>query len=311
MPPQEWDALVIGASGFDVKAYPSQMPLTDTVPTPGRIRLSVGGVARNVAENLARLEVRTALFSAVSADAFGQLVLDVTAKAGVDVSQVLTSAEFRTGAFLSLVVDRYEPKWSIDDMGIAYLLSPAYINDRRAWFRNSRIVVVDANLPPLSLQAVVDLCRRHDVPLCADPASSLLAPRLKPHLRDITVLVPNAAEAEALCDSVIRDADDALDAARMLVSQGPRMVVVTLGEQGLAYATFEQNGRVPALDVDVVDTTGVGDALTAAVVFGLLNDFPADEAVRLGVSASALTLGSSQTVYPDLSLERLYDHLVL
>ena len=97
----------------------------------------------------------------------------------------------------------------------------------------------------------------------------------------------------------------------MLVSQGPRMVVVTLGEQGLAYATYEQSGRVPALDMDVVDSTGVGDALTAAVVFGLLNDFPADEAVRLGVSAAALTLSSSQTVYPDLSLERLYDHLVL
>lgn len=311
MPNGELDALVIGASGFDIKAYPSGVPNVAEGPTPGRIRLSIGGVARNVAENLARLELKAALFSAVSDDRFGQIILSATEDAGVDVSQVLQSAEFRVGAFLSLVTGKAKPAWNIDDMGIAYLLSPAYINDRRAWFRNTRLVMVDANVPPLSLQAVVELCRKHDVPLCADPASSLLAPRLKQHLRDIALLVPNAAEAEVLCDSTIRDADDAQEAARQLVSAGPRMVVVTLGEEGLAYATYEQSGRVPALDVDVVDTTGVGDALTAAVVFGLLNDFPADEAVRLGVSAAALTLGSSQPVFPDLSLERLYDHLVL
>ncbi len=60
-----------------------------------------------------------------------------------------------------------------------------------------------------------------------------------------------------------------------------------------------------------MDLTGAGDALTAAVVFGLLNDFPVDEAVRLGASAAALTLQSRETVCPDLSLERLYDQLVI
>jgi len=60
-----------------------------------------------------------------------------------------------------------------------------------------------------------------------------------------------------------------------------------------------------------VDRTGAGDALTAGVVFGLLNDFPIDEAVRLGVSAATLTLQCKETVCPDLSLERLYDQLVI
>lgn len=311
MPDRDQDALVIGASGFDVKVYPSGTPTIKDSPIPGRIRMSTGGVARNIAENLARLEVKTVLFSAVSADEFGQLVIDLTAKAGVDTSQVLQSREFRTGGYVSFAGNTEDVRWSFDDMGIIYLLSPAYISDRRSWFRTVRTVVLDANLPPLSIQAVIALCRKHNIPLCADPASRLLAPRLKPHLHDISLLVPNAAEAEVLCDSTIRDADDALDAARMLVSNGARMVVVTLGEHGLAYATYEQNGRVPALDVDVVDVTGVGDAMTAATVFGLLNDFPADEAVRLGVSAAALTLRSSETVSPDLSLERLYDQLIL
>ena len=61
----------------------------------------------------------------------------------------------------------------------------------------------------------------------------------------------------------------------------------------------------------VVDTTGVGDALTAAVIFGLVNEMPLDEAVRLGVSAAALTLRTRETVAKDLSLDRLYDDLVV
>jgi pseudouridine kinase len=70
-------------------------------------------------------------------------------------------------------------------------------------------------------------------------------------------------------------------------------------------------GYIPAIRSEVVDRTGAGDALTAGVVFGLLNDFPIDEAVRLGVSAATLTLQCKETVCPDLSLERLYDQLVI
>jgi pseudouridine kinase len=68
---------------------------------------------------------------------------------------------------------------------------------------------------------------------------------------------------------------------------------------------------VPALDIEIVDLTGAGDALSAATIFGLLEDMPIGEAIRLGVSAAALTLQSRETVYRELSLEKLYDQLIL
>jgi pseudouridine kinase len=103
--------------------------------------------------------------------------------------------------------------------------------------------------------------------------------------------------------------ESALDAAQRLVGLGARLAIVTLGATGLVYATSHESGHVPAIEVEVVDLTGAGDALTAGVVFGLLNEFPTDEAVRLGASAAALTLHSRETVCPTLSLERLYDQL--
>ncbi len=69
------------------------------------------------------------------------------------------------------------------------------------------------------------------------------------------------------------------------------------------------SGNIPAIKTDVVDFTGGGDAMTAAIIFGLLNDLPVDECVRLGVSAAALTLHCRDTVCPDISLDGIYDQL--
>jgi pseudouridine kinase len=60
-----------------------------------------------------------------------------------------------------------------------------------------------------------------------------------------------------------------------------------------------------------VDSTGAGDALSAATIFGLLEHMPVHEAIRLGVSAAALTLQTRETVCQELSLEKLYDQLVI
>ena len=92
---------------------------------------------------------------------------------------------------------------------------------------------------------------------------------------------------------------------------GVQIAIITLGEAGLVYATANANGYVPAIEVEITDPTGAGDALTAAVVYALLNDIPVDEAVRLGVSAATLTLDAIDTVRQDLSLESLYAQLVI
>ena len=99
--------------------------------------------------------------------------------------------------------------------------------------------------------------------------------------------------------------------AQRLVNAGLQIAIVTLAEAGLAYADSGGAGHIPALRTPVVDKTGVGDALTAGVIFGLLNEMPLDEAMRLGISAASLTLRTRDTVAPDLSLDRLYDALVV
>lgn len=302
--------LTIGAASIDTKGR-ADGPIQAGTSTPGAIRISVGGVGRNVAENLARLGERVVLLSAVGDDDVGRRLLQQARECAIDVSHILVDPNHRTAAYLALLDETGNLVMSIDDMSISReLITPGFVYRRRSLFRDARMVVLDANLAPETLRTIFRLARTYGVPVCADPTTASLAPRLCPHLTELTLVTPNAAEAEALCELRVTGRESALVAAQRLVSLGVQVAIVTLGATGLVYATSQESGYVPAIQVEIVDFTGAGDALTAAVVFGLLNDFPINEAVRLGTSAAALTLQSRETVCPELSLERLYEKMV-
>lgn len=302
--------LVIGAAGIDSKGR-ADVPLTFRTSTPGRVRVSVGGVARNIADNLARLGVDTVLLSAVGDDDSGRQVLGNAADVGIDTDYIIVASEHRTAAYLALLDERGDLVMSVDDMKILSIITPQVIDEQRGLIQDAEIIVLDSNLSEEAIDAIFRMATRYNIPICADTTTTTLASKLKPYLSDIYMITPNISEAEVLCDCLIKDEDQAIAAARRLVNGGVDIALITLAEEGVVYATADASGHVPAMTTEYVDSTGASDALTATVVFGLLNDIPIDEAVRLGVSAAALTLSCGDTVCMDLSLELLYDHLII
>lgn len=302
--------LVIGSSVIDLKGKPLKKPVSGT-SNAGEIRASVGGSARNIAENLARLGLAVRLLSAVGEDGFGQLILSQTATCGVDVSGVIRDPDLPSASYLALLNEDGSLAVSIDDMRITSRLDRALILRHREAFRQACCVVVDTNLVPSALTTVFQLSRQYGLRVCANPVSLGLAGRLKKCLAQCTLVCCNRHEAQALSGICINSAETALQAAQTLVTLGVEIALITLETDGLVYATSAASGKVPALPVEVVDRTGGGDALTAAVIYSLINDFPLDEAMRLGVSAEALTVSSKDTVSPDLSLESLYQTLLI
>jgi pseudouridine kinase len=302
--------LVVGAAGLDTKGRVNG-PLQPGTSNPGSIRISLGGVARNVAENLARLGEHAILLSAVGADSSGRRVRQQSADAGVDVSYLIESSHHHTGAYLSTIDQAGERIISIDDMDVLSAITPAVIYSRRSLIRGAAMLVLDANLSPRAINSLMRLAAKYQVPVSADPTSTLLAERLKPHLSSLFMVKPDLPEAEVLVGRALRNTrGQGIAAAKQLVAMGVQVAIVTLAELGVCYATPQVSGHFPAVKTQVVDRTGAGDALTAGVVFGLLNDFSIDEAVRLGASAAALTLQCPESVCPDLSLDCLYDRLV-
>jgi pseudouridine kinase len=173
------------------------------------------------------------------------------------------------------------------------------------------MVVMDANVPFESAETLLSICQAGGVPVALDPVAYAPALRYRPLIGSYYLAVPNGVEAQALTGFPVADAVQGAVAAKQLINAGVEIAIITLGQDGLVYATRDANGYVPSIAVEVVDPTGAGDALTAAVVYALLNDIPVDEAVRLGVSAATLTIESIDTVRQDLSLESLYAQLVI
>ena len=304
--------LVIGAAGQDLVGRPLH-DLQPATSNPGRIRISFGGVARNVSENLARLGHSVTLLTVAGQDWSGEQLIQQVQGAGVETDYILRTDKYPTGTYLALVDQKGWLQHALDDMRIVSCLTPAYVEELSRLFYESSLVFVDANLNKETLRKIFSLAKKAKIPVCADPTSTLLASRLKPYLRRLKLITPNLAEAAILCYGTYDPANppDALETAQCLVSQGVEIAIVAQAELGVCYATSETAGQVPALRTQVVDPTGGGDALTSAVIFAFLNGIPFDDAVRLGVSAASLTLRYPGAVVPDLSLEKLYDRLVI
>jgi pseudouridine kinase len=303
------DVMVIGAATLDIKGRLLSEMIAET-SNPGTVSISVGGVARNIAENLARLGLSTALIAAVGDDAFGQAIVSRTLAAGVDTTRVMTVAR-HSAAYLALLGSDGHLVTAIDDSHTAELLPPAEIERHAADFERARVVIFDANLAPESAERLLQICTAAGVPVGFDPVSFGLAERFRGRLAGLFLVTPNAIEAQALTGLEVRGIPAATRAAQQLVAEGVTIAIVTLARAGLVYATTDQHGYIPAIPCEVVDATGAGDALVAATVYGLLQRLPVDEAVRLGVSAATLTLLSAETVRRDLSLESLYAQLVI
>jgi pseudouridine kinase len=304
--------LVIGASGMDVIAHLSASVQAGS-SNPAKVRTSYGGVARNVAENLARLGQEVILITAAGMDQSGEQVLAHTESAGVDISQAVRTESYPTGFYMGIVNKKGKVELAVDDMRVMSCLTPDELKTRASLFKSASLVFLDANLPEDTLKMAVSVSRKYKVPLCADPATPSLALRLMPHLPALSLITPNSQEAGILSGKEFDSSDrkSAMQVARHLVTLGVDIALITLAEFGVCYATSETSGQVPALKTKLADPTGAGDALTAAVMFALLNGMDIDEAIKLGVSAASLTLRHPGTVVPDLSIEKLYDQLVV
>jgi pseudouridine kinase len=302
--------LVIGAAGMDMVGR-VKSDLRIHTSNPAQIRFSFGGAGRNVAENLLRLGTSVTLLTVVGNDESGERLIDAIADVGANVEGVLHSTQYPTGTYLAVVNRDGKLEYGLDDMRVMAELSPKYIHAQEELFEQASLLFIDTNLSKETLRTIISIARKVKLPICADPTSESLASKLIPYLPRLRLVVPNSGEASILCNRKTGPVTrrEAIDAAKCLVSEGVEIAIVTMAELGVCYATSETSGYVPPVRTEIIDPTGAGDALTAAVLFGLLNQMPIDDAVRLGVAAESLTLNYRGAVVPDLSLEKLYDQL--
>ncbi len=298
--------LVVGGINADVLGRTLAAPVPHT-SNPARSSVTPGGVARNVAETLARLGVPAVrLLGAVGDDLLGAGVLEATARAGVDVSGVLRLPG-QTGTYLAVLDDAGELQIGLAAMELTDTLTPGLAADWAAEVAAARLLVLDANLPADTVRLLLDAAQAAGVRAILDPVSAPKAGRLHGLLDRVFLLTPDRAELEALSAVAGSEAEQ----AAALHAQGAEHVLLTLGAAGsVLYSPGQPPRSTPAPAASVQNVTGAGDALVAGLCAALVRGLSLPEAVRLGHACAALTVQSDQTVSADLSWEAVTSLLV-
>ncbi len=154
------DVCVVGAANMDIAGH-SRAALLRGDSNPGEIEFSPGGVARNVAENLARLgrpSRRVHLISAVGADDFGRRLITATQASGVDVGLVGVFEDARTATYLALHGPNGDMALAVNDMAILARLSVAHLTPFKAVLENAACTVLDCNLSAEALRWLLEDC---------------------------------------------------------------------------------------------------------------------------------------------------------
>lgn len=289
----------IGAAHLDRRGT-AHAPVVLGTSNPGTVVTELGGVARNVAENLHRLGCRVILCSRTGDDEAGRRVQDQP----FDTSLVTLSQTCPTASYTALLDCSGELVVGLADMQVYDEVTPEVLAPALPSLRTAAIWFADANLPGETLDWL--LKQAGPIPVAVDAISVAKSRRLVPLLSRIPYLFCNLAQAGSLCSG---DAfQDPSAAARSLLQLGARCGVVTGGATGIAVYESGRVTALPALLADPVrDVTGAGDALIAGALYGLsLQGHSLCGAARLGLAAAAITVESTHSVSPHLNAEVLH-----
>ena len=285
-------AVVVGGVNMDIGGT-SRAPLVRADSNPGVVRMSLGGVGRNIAHNMALLGLDVRLITAFGDDLYAQRIAASCGELGIDISRALQIPGERTSTYLFIADEEGEMELALSDMEIYRHITPAFLNTRLQLLQNAQLVVVDANIPAGAIRWLAD---HVGPPIFADPVSTAKADKLRPVLGKLHTLKPNHLEAELLSGVEIRDEASLNRAADKLLETGLRRVFLSLGGNGVLAADHGGRVRLPCLPGDRVNTTGCGDAFMAALAWAYLEGTALEDTARAGLAAAAIAMESAETI---------------
>ena len=297
---------VVGGMNMDIGGRPYKK-LVAKDSNPGAVRMSPGGVGRNIAHNMSLLGLDVRLLTAFGDDVYAQKLAAVCGELGIDISQSPVIPGGHTSTYLFVNDESGDMQLAVSDMDIYDHLTPQVLQSRRQLLDGSQVVVLDTNLPAETVAWVAENCR---APIFADPVSTAKAEKLRPVLGRLHTLKPNRIEAELLSGVAISDDASLRRAADALLETGLHRVFISLGADGVFAA--DRSGQVlhlPAPEGNIVSTTGCGDSFMAALAWAYLQGSDLERSARAGLAASTITMASADTINPAMSEEALLAHL--
>ena len=303
--------VVIGATFVDIKGFPEDTYLP-TGRNVGRVEYIHGGVARNVVEDIANVELRPTFLGIVDDTPMGTDVLQKLNNHKVNTEYVMTIPG-GMGTWLAVFDNNGDVAGSISKRPNMLPIVELLEEKGDEIFSQADSVVLEVDLDKEIVKLTLDLAQKHHVKVFGLVSNMSIAAKRRDFLRSFDCFICNQLEAGLLfLDDYTGNSPEEMRsvlAQKVVQAQIPSMVV-TMGDQGAVYATADgQSGVCPARKVQVKDTTGAGDAFCAGVSIGLTYGKTMAEAIEIGSILAASVITSSENVCPrfqpaELGIER-------
>jgi len=295
---------IIGASAVDLTGR-SYATIHAAESNPGCLRVSFGGVGRNIAENLARLKIPVRMITVLGDDHYGKQLLDHAASAGIDMHAHIVAGGI-SPCYLSIQDPQGELAIAVAAMDLLEQLTIDVIRNHETVIGTAALCVLDTNLSP----DVIGFLLQHfpTMDFCLDLVSMAKAGKVMPWLGRFCLIKANRAEAEMLSGIPLGAPSSLHASADYFLGAGVQQIFISLGRDGLFYSDGGQHGSL-TLDAAVkpLSTSGAGDAMMAGLIFGRYHGLDLASTASIAMAASRITLAHPDAVNPDIN-PRLLQH---
>jgi ribokinase len=291
------DVFVVGSINQDFVLNVQRRPEPGETVTDAQLSKGNGGKGANQAAAAALLGAEVTFLGRVGDDGFGEPLVEALAEKGVDTSLIWAAPGSSTGTAVITVTPDGENAITVAP-GANRRLTLEDVDDAAEAIGGARVLVAQMEVAPEVVTRAVGVAARHGTRALVNLAPPFEVPREL--LEQLDPLVVNEHEAAFLLGEKVERVDGALSAASELLALGPKSVVVTVGQDGAVFSEGESTEHLSAPEVDVVDTTGAGDAFVGALAASLARDDSLRDAVAFAVraGAAAVTKEGAQGALP-------------
>ena len=292
--------VVIGTVFVDIKGFPDDV-YSPTGRNAGRIETVHGGVGRNVAEDIANVELRPTLVSMVDNTAAGAEVLDKLRRHKVN-TDFMISCPDGMGIWLAVFDNTGDLAGSISKRPRSEPLLSLLEQKGDEIFSGCDSIVLEIDLDHDIVKTVFHYAEKYGKKVYAVVSNMVIASQRRDFFQSIDCFVCNLQEAGILFvdDFTALEPEELVEVLydRLTKANIPSMVV-TLGSRGSVYASLDgDRGYYPPETVKVRDTTGAGDAFCAGVAIGLTYGKSMLESVKIGTHLAASVITISESTCP-------------
>lgn len=294
----------IGACNVDIYGK-SQIKIKTHFDHPAKITSNVGGVTHNIVTNFAKFGNSAKLITAYGDDGFGNVIVADCKKNNIDISDSLCTKGKSSNVFMQVQDEKNDMYLALCDMSSLANITPEYVRKKAKTILNAKLLVLDPSLPLKTIEELIKMCKGK-VPIYLDPISDVYATKAKKYVKDLTCVKPNKTELECLSGIKIKTDEDIYKACRSLLHKGLEKIYVSLGKDGLLYMDKNTSIRKKLKpEKKMVNASGAGDALMAAIVHGAVNNIDVEKTVYLGLAAGIAAIRCIDTINPNMSISLL------